>query len=781
SYYYFIGNAVGIGPPTANNEANVTYLPMSTIAGALSWTHTFTQGFFVETLFNRTWQSTRVTTGPPENQQNFSDILGLPNNFEEIGFPSISGLGLSNYSYVEGDNRRALYSIVTNLEQNYTLVHRTHNIQFGGRFHNERNHLQPDQGAISGSASFGSLATSLQSSTLGTPTAPAVVPQTGNNLANFFLGYAAAYNVGLKRGIMQVYEKKFGFYVQDNWRVNDRLTFSPGLRWDINPILHERNELLSAFDVQNHAMLLPEPLDYYYKIGATTPELVQQYENVGVKFESAEEVGKSKQLFKSNLYDFSPRAGFAYRMFSGGKEMVLRGGYGVYTSAIPFRTLLAQFSNLLPFRTTYSYNPNSAAQSPDGISNYLLRTTPTIIAGVNSANVVDVTSPLGIGRGQSVIGMDENQPSLRIDEWNLTVEKQISKNNVIRFTYNGKHGVNADSTIQLNPAPNNYVYYTLTKQPPPTGPFANVALHVYDQNAYTSVQLFQKKGYINSSTWTAQIERRFTKGLGFQAFYTMTNALRFAGNATRDDVANVYAPSIYLPGTVPTDQDKLNRLLFYDRDTDIPKHRIRWNWNYDLPFGKGQKFLGSSGGFLNGLLGGWKLAGAGTILSTWYALPTNNWGEMGKFEVYNKKYKIEDCRATPVNATQKSQEICTPGYLYFNGYISPVVINRTSAAGIRTGVFGLPANYQPAQKPINAYPNLDPASTPANPVYDTNNVRITLNTGQSVVVGVDTGYHPWRNQYRLGPWNWEMDSSLLKVFTIKDRFRLRVNFDLFNV
>ncbi|MBO0859465.1 MAG: carboxypeptidase regulatory-like domain-containing protein, partial [Chloracidobacterium sp.] len=38
SYYHFIGNAGGIGPPTANNEANVTYLPMATIAGALSWT-----------------------------------------------------------------------------------------------------------------------------------------------------------------------------------------------------------------------------------------------------------------------------------------------------------------------------------------------------------------------------------------------------------------------------------------------------------------------------------------------------------------------------------------------------------------------------------------------------------------------------------------------------------------------------------------------------------------------------------------------------------------------
>jgi len=226
---------------------------------------------------------------------------------------------------------------------------------------------------------------------------------------------------------------------------------------------------------------------------------------------------------------------------------------------------------------------------------------------------------------------------------------------------------------------------------------------------------------------------------------------------------------------------QVRRALFYDRDTNIPKHRVRWNWNYDLPFGKGQKFLGVSGGFLDALLGGWKLAGAGTILNTWFALPTNNWGEFGMFEVYGTKYKIEDCRATPANATQKSQELCTPGYLYFNGYISPQVINRTNSSGARTGVFGMPDNYKPAQKPIYAYPNVEPVLQNGVTVTDTNNAFITLNNGTTVRVGVDTGYHPWRNQYRLGPFNWVMDASLLKVFTIKERYKLRVNFDLFNV
>lgn len=796
-FAYFLGTATNNGAPTANSEANVTYLPMEGIAGATSWTHTFSPNFFVETLFNRTWQSTRTITGPPDQQKNWSQELGLPNDFGEIGFPNITSIGLggaANYTYIEGDNRRALYSILTNFEQNYTWVKKTHNLQFGVRLSFERNHLLPDQGGISGTAFFNSGATALQNPSTGTnPTAQA---QTGYDTANFFLGYAARYDVGLKRGFMQVYEKRYGLYVQDNYKVTNRLTVNPGLRWDINPAFHERNGLLSGFDVEKHALLLPESLDYYYKIGATTPQLVSLYQAVGVKFITAAEAGRDKNLFKSNLYDISPRAGFAYRMFEGNKQMVLRGGYGIYTSAIAMRTLLAQFSGLLPFRATFSYNPNTAATSPDGVQNYLLRSIPSITAGSNSANIVPLNNPGSIGRGQSVVGMDINQPSMRIHEWNLALEKQLNKNTVFRLTYTGKHGLNADQLYELNPQPNDYVYYTLTQASKPTGTFANVALRTYDKEAYTSVRVLQKSGYINSSTWTAQLERRFSKGLGFQLFYTLTNTLRQAGNSFRDDVKTAYYPSIYLPNTFKsTDVEDVNRDLFYDRDTAVPKHRIRWNWNYDLPFGKGKSFLGGAHGFVQGLVGGWKLSGTGTILNTWYALPTGNWGEFGNFEVYGKKYKILDCRATPATATNAKDERCTPGYLWFNGYISNRVINSVNAAGLRNGVYGLPDNYKPAQKPLIPWP-VGGATTDRDAAdYDTNVVYIPLVNSFATTncdlnrgarqncqrVGVDTGYHPWRNQYRLGPFNWVADVSLLKFFTIKERFKLRVNLDLFNM
>jgi hypothetical protein len=225
----------------------------------------------------------------------------------------------------------------------------------------------------------------------------------------------------------------------------------------------------------------------------------------------------------------------------------------------------------------------------------------------------------------------------------------------------------------------------------------------------------------------------------------------------------------------------LNRFLNYHRDTAIPQHRTRWNWSYDLPFGNGKLLGRNSPHWLNNLIGGWRMAGSGTIVSSWFALPTNQWGSFTDFEVYGKKYPILDCRATPATARTAADERCFQGYLYFNGYISQRQINSYNANGIPNGVFGLPADYHPADSPVIPWPVNGKTTDPNAANYDTNNVTIRLQNGTTVLTAVDTGLHPWRNQYRLGPFNWTTDTSLLKSFAIKERMAFRVAFDVFNV
>ena len=775
----FIGTAAGIGVPTTNKEANVTFLPMQAIAGAAGWTHIFAPRFFMESLVSHTWQSTKTIAGPIGAQKDFASALGLPNPYGEIGFPNITGIG-NLVTYTEGDNRRALTSKILNAQQNYTYIQKTHNIQFGWALYKETQHLLPDQGAISGSAAFSSLATALMSPTLGSITAAQAVPQTGYDAANFFLGAASSYTVGLKRSYLRLQNQNVGMYMQDTFKVNSRLTLFPGIRWDVNPAMSEDNYQLNTFDKASHSLMLPQPLSYYYNAGITTPAVVKVYESVGYKFSSADQLNKSKNIFPNNYFDIGPRMGFAYTAFQGSRQMVIRGGYGMYISSIPMRTLLAQFSGMPPFRGTFQYNPNSAATSPDGYQNWLLRNVPQYVAGVNSVKSVDLNNPNSIGVGSvGVVGIDPKFPNLRIHEWNLMLEKQLANSTVVRIRYNGKHGVNADQLNEINALPTAYVRYATSLAPLPTGTFANVAGRPYDQTAYQSVRFLSKTGMINTETMTLETERRFSKGLGFQFFYTLTNSIRLAGNSFRDGLGT--QPSQFLPGTVPTDPQELNRFLNNVRDTAIPKHRVRWNFSYEMPFGKGRRYAGSSNKFLNNVIGGWQLSGTGTVVSSWWAISTANWGAIGDVQVNGTKYPIVDCRATAANATDPAAERCYSGYLYYNGYISQRLINSRNAAGLRTGVFGLPSDYKPFESPLNPWPVGGATTDPGSTLYDTNNVNIRLNNGTLVQTGYDTGLHPMRNQFRLGPFNWTQDASMQKTFAVTERLKLRANFDVFNV
>lgn len=765
--------------PTLNNETNNTYVKYQGITGALSWTHIFSPTFSVETQLNRQWIAWKLRTGVDETK-NWSDDLGLPNPFNEIGWPALTNLGWSGYSFIEGDNRRQVAGAVTNFEQNYSLLKGSHNFQFGFKYTRYEDDVLMDQGAISGAASFNSNATSLHDYKTGSEKDPQVVIRTGSDLANFFLGHASTYTAGIKRQWMRLTQDTPSLYFQDTYKISPRLTLTPGMRWDMNPAFKEKNHMFNSFDVKSHSIILDKPLDYYYANGTTTPEIVKRYQDVGVKFATAEEVGRKNGIIPSNLYDISPRAGFAYKMFDGNKTMVLRGGYGIYYAPMPMRTLTGEFSVLPPFATSFRYDMNSSTLSPDSKPLFLLRAQPTVIAGENSANVIDLNRLPALTRGTAVRGLAEEFPSTKIHEWNLTVEKQLSKSMVFRVSYKGKHGVNADQYVEINPQASDYVWNVTTGSPvPTTGEYSNVNRRVYDKEAYTAVRILQKTGYINTSMFSFEFERRFSKGLGFQAFYSLTNSLRMAGDFSRDDVGT--RPEVYIPGTVPTNFDDLNRFLYYDRDTAIPKHRVRWNWSYELPFGKGKALLTSGKGILNAVIGNWKLSGSGTIVSSWYSRPAGNWGEFGNFEVYGKKYPIWDCTATPDNATHSSQERCTPGYLWYNGYISQKIINNYTAAGVRDGIFGLPDNYKPAQKPVNPWPTGGKISDANSKYYDTNIVKLNLNDGTTRETDPNNGLHPWRNQSLLGPLNWTMNASLMKYFPIKERLKLRANFDVFNV
>ena len=209
----------------------------------------------------------------------------------------------------------------------------------------------------------------------------------------------------------------------------------------------------------------------------------------------------------------------------------------------------------------------------------------------------------------------------------------------------------------------------------------------------------------------------------------------------------------------------------YRIDTGIPAQHIQFNYIYELPLGRGKRFFGNANRFLNELIGGYQIAGTGDVKSSLFQPSSSNWGPTSAFKTY-KNWKITDC--TSGNCYQE--------YLWFNGYISPKSI-LPQYCGTKC-ISNLPPDYVPYETPI--------INDPTDSNFGTNNVTVastvpgfnaskggapeTLGYGTTGTYG-----HPLNKTYLYGPWNWNSDASLYKVFPITERFNVRFNMDVFNV
>ena len=265
-----------------------------------------------------------------------------------------------------------------------------------------------------------------------------------------------------------------------------------------------------------------------------------------------------------------------------------------------------------------------------------------------------------------------------------------------------------------------------------------------------------------------EVERRFDKGYGYQLFYVLGNTLVAGGNGWNSPVLGL---NQFMPGAVPADNDARNRLLNYQRDINIPKHRVNWNWIVDLPVGRGKLLGRNASGFLNKVIGGWQLAGMGTLRSTYFALPTTVYPNGNKIETYGYKYPIQDCRSG----------VCQPGYLWWNGYIPANQVNSYAANGKPNGVMGVPADYKPAGEPFLPWPKTPDTKDPNYAYYGTNTVWVPLKDGSMQRVVYNDNLHPWRQQYLPSVRQWGLDASLFKRIPINERLSLRFNADFFNV
>lgn len=799
--------------------SGLTSTPADTVAAAVGFNHVFSPTFFSETVLSQQWYTQRNFAGG-NPLLDYEQMLGLPNNFGEEGFPNLGSTLLSPFP-----GTMFIYDmsqIITNLDENLTRTIGRHQMQFGGRYRHERMGTLPDECADA--ISFGSYATALENPSSGTNYS--ATPNTGYPDADMFLGAASSYSVCLSPPYLHFHDMEADAYYQDNYHVSRHFTVNLGLRYEAHPAIATKDGLIDGLDLVHDAEVLPNPISFYISKGYTTQAIITNLQNFGVVFETPQQAGFPSTIIKSYDLNFSPRVGFAYSPFSSKYGTVIRGAYGRYTFPIPARNSIKNLLQNQPFEDSYSESYVSAAQSPDGLPNYLLRAQQPVVMGTNSTNVVNSSTTNSILPGASPWVFAPDYAPTFVTEVNATIEQPLKGNSALRVTWAWTHASNLDHPYYINEHPSSFTWEMQTGTAPPTGgasvigtaqqdTYSSTALGPYDNTKYGGSLLWQAKdGWSNDNLLAVNYQRLFHHGVAYQISYALDKAFRVGGNSSRDGL--VYTSAAYegapgtstiatmtspfgtaiapnLPPARPTgyapyaDFKALAKYEQYVLDNAIPIHHITFNGIVDLPFGRGKRFLGNSNRFVDELVGGFQLAGDGNILTQDFSLqlttssvsPTYNWGPTNPIQVYKHKVPITDCRSG----------VCHPSYEWFNGYVAPTANASsgqcTTANGVKTGsggalecVYGLPATTTPFQTPVD--------NTPGTANYGTNNVQVTaptLNGGTPVTVAYSPGYagsYPFAKTFLNGPINYTIDLSLYKVFPITETMNLRFNFDAFN-
>jgi hypothetical protein len=276
---------------------------------------------------------------------------------------------------------------------------------------------------------------------------------------------------------------------------------------------------------------------------------------------SGQSVGLNTGNYIGNdLNQLAPRLGVAWRPL-GSTALVVRTGYGMYYELMPWKFGSFWVGINPPFAGTRSFEPNAGS-------------TPSLFLD-DAFPAGSGTLPTGIGI--TALPKDYNYPMTH--QWNLTLESQVSANTVLRASYLGSERQHSGGFFPINtpdPAPGP----VQPRRPfQPFGPITRL------QNDRTS----------NTQQLQLSAQRRYSGGLSFGVEYSWTKALN---------------SSLFDQG-FPTDPKNVRA----DRGNDpqIRQHYMVANYFYELPVGRGKRFLSSLSAPLEAILGGWQTSGVVTF------------------------------------------------------------------------------------------------------------------------------------------------------------------------
>jgi hypothetical protein len=382
---------------------------------------------------------------------------------------------------------------------------------------------------------------------------------TGYAYSDFLLGLPQTTSLYSPR--VKAYERSFnyGAYIEDTWRVNDRLTLDLGVRWQVDAVPFDKGGLYYNFDPANGAIVVPS--------AAAQKAVIPGFPS-SIPIITAAQAGFPSKLMEPQYNQFLPRIGVAYRPW--GDKTVITLGYGMYS--LPPQTegtIDSRLQTQGPFSLSESYTNETPAQT--GTGSFLWQWPDA------------VPSASGAVPSQSITGVAKDYRIPYKQQWAATFEHQIGDWSV-RASYIGERDKQSGYQADINLPPASTTPFSLSELVYPG--FRHTYLIRNGANlSYNALQII-----------TTHQQR---KGLTLSGGLTWARKMTDSGSGYFDG----YADAIQNPRNLRGD---------YGRAFDAPTFDLRFQTAYELPFGRGKMFLGAPNSvgakIADKFVGGWVIS-----------------------------------------------------------------------------------------------------------------------------------------------------------------------------
>jgi Carboxypeptidase regulatory-like domain len=713
---------------------------------------------------------TPTSSGTLADSTNWGSKLGTPNPFGVDGWPTLC----TDFYCWDADNRKDEHLTSYVAEDNFTWIKGRHTIEIGGSYHKYQDNVRELQQA-QGSHYFGPDWTCQFD-----PIAQACTPFTGSSFASMLLGLPTYLSNQYNRGYYYFRQNALSWYINDKWRVTPRLTLSLGVRWDKwTPYGEKYNRIDTAplDSILNSFQVITPGSHTISSLPGIPASVLQSWADRGLSYSTAAEYGYPKNLFSADNNNFGPRLGAAFKI---NDKTVIRGSYGVFFWPTPLSQILQTSRTNPPLNLRFENDylgPGPYGYAPDPNNpnfNYAMSSVPSAdnflpSATVNVNGIVQISPS-----AQSIFPYDgRNWQNDRMQNWNLTLERQLPYRSTLRVTYIGNHGNDLEQRVALNDRIPQITYALDTGTAPPS----NKDLLRPNPQWNIPYGYMSHTGISNSNSIQAQVEHEYHNGVVFQWYYvydhglTTTDAGGYSSGNNSGGVGGVNSGGT--PGTtgggggtIPENSiilgqpnlspAQLRNLVYYNM-TSIPVQHYGWNGLVDLPFGKGKKFLSGSGGALNQLVGGWQIAFIGDWVSGY-------WQSVNTGLIQKGSPSLKSNQRIKMNYNGDQQQ------LWFAGLVNPA-----SASNVQGGLSALTNLVGPnGDKVVSRFgPDCSGAYS--------GSIAVTLSDNSCFNAPSSDFYNGASRGTILGPSAFTMDGSVFKNFNIKERVKLRFTADFFNV